>query len=237
MTLRKLFLGLSAGLAVAIASMTAQAQPTTELALGIDRSGSISDDDFDLQLDAYVNVLGSVLPVDGSVAVGVWSFGGDPEPNAVREEFALTTIDSTNISSLTGAIGGITRIDLESTALGPAIETAAAALTGSPNPGAEKLIDVSTDGQGNQGIDEDTAADNAIGAGVDQVNCLGVGTGADCGFVPTGSLTFTADSFGDFEAALDQKIRTETGQVPVPAPLLLFGAGLLALGFARGRRT
>lgn len=223
-----------AALCLLLVGTSAQAVPTTELALGIDRSGSISSTDFALQRDAYANVLAdtSVLPQDGSVAIGVWSFGA-----TVIEHFSLAAIDGSNIGSLITAINNMTQVNSGATALGPAIEAATAALTGSGNDGATKLIDVSTDGFGNTGTDQVTAANNAIAAGVDQVNCLGVGSGANCNFeAGAGSFSVTVSSFGDFEAALEDKIRRETGQVPAPATLALFGLGLLVVGAANGRR-
>lgn len=222
-----------AALCLLFVGTSAQAVPTTELALGIDRSGSISSTEFALQRDAYASVLAdpNVLPQDGSVAIGVWSFGV-----TVFEHFALAAIDGSNIASLITAINGMTQFNSGGTALGPAIESATTALTNSGNAGAKKVIDISTDGSGNSGTNQVTAANNAIAAGVDQVNCLGVGSGANCNFAAgTGSFSVTVSSFGDFEQALRSKILRETGQVPAPATLALFGLGLLVVGAVSGR--
>ncbi len=75
------------------------------LALGIDGSGSISAADYVLQRDAYVNALTSLLPADGSVAVGVWQFSSN-----VTKEFSFTLIDTeAKKTALLTAIGGMTQ--------------------------------------------------------------------------------------------------------------------------------
>jgi hypothetical protein len=65
-----------------------------ELALAIDGSGSIGLADFNLQKNAYASVLNnsSVLPQDGSVAIGVWLFS-----TSVTQVFATAVITGSNI--------------------------------------------------------------------------------------------------------------------------------------------
>ncbi|MGA7800684.1 MAG: DUF1194 domain-containing protein [Gammaproteobacteria bacterium] len=217
-------------------AMQVQAVPvTTELGLAIDRSGSISGSNFILQRDAYANVLNnaSVLPQDGSVAIGVWSFGA-----TVIEEFPLTQIDGTSIASLIAAINGMTQVNSGATALGPAIGAATTSLVNYIATGSRQVIDVSTDGFGNTGTDQVTAANAAIAAGIDQVNCLGVGSGANCNFATgTDSFSVQVSSFSDFQVALERKILRETQQIPEPTTLMLMGAAALGLGFSRRRRA
>ncbi len=76
------------------------------LALVLDESGSISDANWDLQQDAYASVLGSALiPIDGSLVVGVWKFD-----DSVEEVFAMTLIDSqADKDALVAAINGMTQ--------------------------------------------------------------------------------------------------------------------------------
>lgn len=217
-------------------AMQVQAVPvTTELALAIDRSGSISSSNFALQRNAYASVLNdpNILPQDGSVAIGVWSFGA-----TVIQHFAMTQIDSTNIASLIAAINGMTQVNSGATALGPAIQSATTGLVNYIVAGSRQVIDVSTDGFGNTGVSQTSAADAAIAAGVDQVNCLGVGGGANCNFVRgTGAFAVTVSSFADFQTTLERKILRETQQIPEPATLLLMGAAAVAgVGINRRRR-
>lgn len=223
-------LGALAGLGLLCVGTSVQAMPTTELGLGIDGSGSISSSDFDLQIDAYRNVLTdpSVVPQDGSVAIGIWLFSRD-----VDRLFSTTVIDSSksSVSDMDSALAGASKpgglTDIAGT-----IDTAADDLLNNSISSQNQIIDISTDG--NQTVtpgDPDTSASTAVSDGIDQVNCLGIGSGADCSFTAgPGAFSVTADTFGDFEQALSQKIQRETGQVPVPATLALFGLGLLALG-------
>lgn len=218
------------------AVFAASAQAITYLGLGIDRSGSISAGDFALQKGAYAAALGNatVLPQDGSVAIGVWSFG-----ETVIQHFALAPITGANVAALVAAINGMTQVSSGATALGPVIQTMQAALSPFANNANDKTImDISTDGAGNTGINQVTAATAAIAAGIDQINGLGVGGAANLNFVMgVGSFGVQVNDFGDFQAALEQKLRRETGQVPdAGSSLLLMALGLAGLvGFRRLR--
>lgn len=229
---RRLILGAVAAAALLVGTV-ANALPTG-LALGIDGSSSISASNFQLQRDAYASVLGSLVPTDGSVAIGVWQFSSN-----VQQEFALTLIDSqTAKDNLVSAVLGMTQLN-QGTAIGTAIDTAAAALIGYGLSNLDKsLIDISTDGINTVGGSPVTAANNAVAAGIDQVNCLGVGGSANCGFIAgTGSFAVAANSFADFEAALETKIGKEiNGVIPEPGAVSLFGVSALVLGLASRRR-
>jgi len=219
-------------LLVALLALPVCAQAITYLGLGIDRSGSITPADFALQINAYANALGdaSVLPQDGSVAIGVWSFG-----STVVEHFAPTVITAGNVGSLVAAVNGITQFSAGATALGPVIEAMQVSLLGAAGAGDRTVMDISTDGGGNIGINQVTASNNAIAAGIDQINGLGVGGAANLNFVNgAGSFAIQVDSFADFEVALERKIIRETRpRVPdsgSTAMILIGGlVGLVAL--------
>lgn len=227
---RKLLFGTALAGAMAIATPS---QAGIELALVIDGSGSITAADFLLQQQGYINSLNDIYTANpglyGQNAIGVWQFS-----STVQQEFALTVINNAaDLLLLTTAIGNMIQIGTN-TAIGDAITTAAAAIA-ALNFATREIIDVSTDGASNTGEDPVTAATNAVAGGVDQVNCLGVGGAANCGFIAgVGSFSLNAASFADFETAIALKLETEF-RVPEPTTLAIFGLGLLGMGLVRRR--
>ncbi|MFP4183765.1 MAG: DUF1194 domain-containing protein [Halorhodospira sp.] len=213
---------------------SAHAAPITELGLGIDGSGSIDSDDFDLQIDAYRNVLtdSSIVPQDGSIAIGIWMFS-----SSVSSLYSTTVIDSStsSVSDLDDALVDVDQPEGQTDIAG-AISTAADDLLTNGIDSSRQIIDISTDGDQTVSGNPDNAASTAVNDGIEQVNCLGIGTGADCGFTEgAGSFDLTASDFDDFEGSLEGKIVRET-QVPAPATLALFGLGLLTMGAVSARR-
>jgi hypothetical protein len=225
--------------AIGLATPVAAA-PDLELGLGLDESGSIDDDEFKLQLNAYQTVLGdpNVLPRDGSVAVGVWKFDG-----SVENIFDTRTIDSTSdVNDLTANLDPANvQKDDGGTAIDDAIERISTDLTDANGiTSNEQIIDISTDGVDTTFGDPDVAAQDAVDDnGVEQVNCLGVGGNADCGFVAgAGSFSVSASDFNDFERALEDKITKEVnGDVPAPGTVSLLGAALVGAGLVLRRQS
>lgn len=226
----------TAAAAAALAAMPTSAQAANiELALLIDGSGSISGGNFLLQRNAYSNVLSdpTVLPTDGTVAIGVWQFG-----TGVQQVFAMQEITGANFAALIAAISGMTQLG-GSTNIAGAIDTATSAIFAIGGvTSTRQLIDVSTDGQNNIG-NLNTSRTNALNAGIDQINCIGIGVGATCAPVQggTGSFSLQADSFDDFEAALRLKIvREVTGAIPEPSTWAMLILGFGAVGATMRRR-
>ncbi|MCH6259230.1 DUF1194 domain-containing protein [Puniceicoccaceae bacterium K14] len=191
----------------------------TIVGLGIDRSGSINSSDFQLQINAYKSAIAdtSVIPLDSSVAIGVWSFG-----SSVNEHFAPSLIDSNNIGDLLTSFDSIPSGGL--TALGSAIDTISSSILGFAQPGDRTVIDISTDGRDTTGGNPDVSSANAIAAGIDQVNGLGVGLNADLSFIGgVDSFAISVDNFSDFEDAIKRKLRIEAGGSPIvvipPSPI------------------
>jgi len=203
-----------------------------ELALCIDNSGSISVSDFNLQKNGYVNALTTYLPTDGSVAIGVWDF--ESVDHLVFNELVISS--AADKTALINAIAGISYIG-GNTALGDSITDAYRRLVQSDIVGARKVIDVSTDGLGNVGVDQVTARNSALAGGIDQINGLLIGAGASGTFVGgTDSFSIAVSSFTDFNNAIQKKLQTEIQGVPdAGSSLALLGFGLVIVAGVKRR--
>lgn len=235
-SLKKFVVGAATALGILSGATAANAASINVLYLSIDGSGSINNTNFDLQKNAYISVLNSLIPTDGSIAIGINQFGAN-----VEEVFALTLIDSQAAhDAMMAAITGMTRVaNTGATNTNGALIMARDAIAGSAfactTADVNCVVDVSTDGAWNQGGDPAAVVAELLNTYGTVVNCLAVGPSASCDF--ESGFETSAASFADFETALERKILTETGRgVPAPAALLLIGFGLAAMGGARMRK-
>lgn len=213
----------------------ANAATSLELGLAIDASGSIGTANFNLQKNAYINALSdaSILPTDGTVAIGVYRFA-----STVTTIFPMQNITTATLPTLIAALTGMAYTG-GSTNISGAITTAQLDIFGNAIVSARQVIDVSTDGENNIG-NLATARANALTAGIDQINCIGIGSGANCAPVQggTGSFSLAANDFDDFEVALRRKITREVqGSVPEPSTWFMMIAGFGMIGFTMRRRS
>lgn len=260
----------TAGVAAALLGMAAapaKAIPVdVELQLLIDTSGSVSSSEFDQQVGGYVSAFQSTAIHDaiaggdiGSIAVQTifWSSAdqqailqADGTTGSDNDWFELTDPSSSN--SFAGLLDGVSQPFGGGTAPGSAITFGYPLFEDNGFEGTSLVMDVSGDGEENQGVDTDDASDAAIAAGIDRIN--GIPIGAEEGdalytFYNTAvrdgpdSFVIAAADFTAFESAIATKLRTEiTGEpanpIPLPASafLLLAGAGGLGALRLRGRR-
>jgi hypothetical protein len=226
---------LSTVAAFGLAATSANAA-TLELGLAIDGSGSMSVAEFNLQRDAYISVLSdlSVLPRDGTTAIGIKVFS-----STVINVFTMAEITAANHGALIAALTAMTRPG-GSTSISGAINDFTTEIFGNSISSSRQIIDVSTDGVNNVG-NLNTARTNALAAGIDQINCIGIGPGANCAPViaGTGSFGLNATTFDDFRVALRRKILIEVRGVPEPGTwmMMIFGFGLAGTALRRQRRN
>lgn len=231
-SLKKTIIGAVAALGM-MAGSAANAGPVTNiLYLSIDESGSIGSTNFTTQMNAYEAALAAVVPLDGSLAIGVGTFS-----NGVFHEIDIAQINTqADLDALVAAVDSIL-YNGGSTWIGSALQDAAGRISAYASTNSlacgtiNCVIDISTDGSSYQDPVTIATGVGAATAGSITVNCLGIGGSADCSFSTGFSVVDVG--FDELEAALKAKIRRETGQAPAPAALLLIGFGLAGLGFAR----
>ena len=234
------FAGVAAiALGASVCAMPAQAAVNLELGLGIDASSSMSSSQFNLQRNAYYNVLADpgLIPLDGTVAIGVYRFA-----STVTQIYPITVLNNlTDLNNLRAAILAMGQSgDGSLTNLGGVINEITDDLLGNSITSARQLIDISTDGDATTGPNLNGARTAAVAAGIDAINCIGIGNGANCAAVQgstASSFSMQADSFDDFEDALRAKIVREVhGAVPEPTTWALMIGGFALVGLSMRRR-
>jgi hypothetical protein len=201
-------------------------QPAVELVLAVDASGSVSSEEFDLQIRGLAaafrdpEVLAAIQsagPQGIAVALIQWSSPGQQ----------VVAVDWTLIASRESAelmadkIIAVGRLILGETAIDPAIRFAVAQLQGNAFHGQRQTIDVSGDGATNWGASPDRARDLAVAAGV-IINGLAVaneqpdlgGYYRDHVIGGPGAFVITASDYNDFARAMRMKLIEEISGRP-----------------------
>ncbi len=236
------------GLVVFGATQQAQAVPVDlELQLLVDVSGSVDQSEFALQRDGYAAafrgpaVQNAIFSgAKGAIAVNM-VFWDDAQFVAVP--FTLIN-DAASAEAFATAIDGLADDTFGGTVPSAAINFAYPLFSNNGFEGDRLVIDVSGDGAGSSGATA-AARDAALASGVDALN--GVAIGGSQGLFDwyvaniqggTDSFTLQADTFADFEQAIEDKLVREIigGDVPEPVTAALSLMALTGLGLTATRR-
>lgn len=203
------------------------------LVLAVDASGSISDDDRQLQREGYAEaiesreVVGAVLSgPTRRIAVVMFEWGGPSEQVIV---IGWRIIDGPETAAETAAaIRGAPKNSLGMTSISTALRFAGQLLTSAP-PAERRVIDVSGDGPENWTQAVEVERDRLVADGV-TINGLPILGDSSAGFYKMddyyaahviggdGSFLIPAHGFDDFARAVRAKLMTEVAGTMPPGP-------------------
>ncbi|MEF8756134.1 MAG: DUF1194 domain-containing protein [Accumulibacter sp.] len=242
---------LNKALAVAAVAVSAAYMPAAqatdvalELALLIDVSGSVDASEYALQKGGYVQAFQSagiqnlIENFTGGKGIAVtyieWSSANE-QAQLVGWTHLQTAADA---NAFAAAVNGTARAFSGLTAPGSAINFAAPLFNNSFD--GRQVIDVSGDGEENDGANTATARNNALVGGVNAINGLAIGGAGLIAWYDanikggTNAFVIGVSQFSDFAGAVETKIGREITGAPEPGSLAL--AGLALAGVAGLRR-
>ena len=198
-----------------------------ELVLAVDASGSVSEQEFELQMrglaDAFrdpqvVAAIAGAGPGGIAVALVQWS---SPGQQVVAVDW-LKVSDAASAGALAARIDAAGRLIQGETAIDGALRFSLELLASADFASRRRIIDLSGDGQTNWGPDPDEERDRVVAAGV-TINALAVVNeqphlggyyrkhvigGPDC-------FVMTAADYADFARAIRLKLIREIGNAPI----------------------
>ncbi|MFN4218799.1 MAG: PKD domain-containing protein [Candidatus Bipolaricaulia bacterium] len=232
----------------------AQNNVTVQLVIIMDGSGSISNADFLTMINGIANAISdpAIVPQNGTVEFGLVQFSGNVTDQTTRipgarVEVPMTVITAQSIGEITTNVKAIIKGG-GFTPMVSGIRLAATLITGNKaRPGARQVFNVISDGQPNlpsppsEAVKQTLEArDEAVKAGLDQLDAEGIGTveqepefkdfllqlvwpqpGKIAPPFPPGhqnGFVIIVKTFADLENALRQKLVAAINEPPVADP-------------------
>ena len=250
--MRNLILALTGLIALTTAPPLKAITPVdVELQLLVDISGSIDSREYDLQLQGYQGAFQSdtvqnaiINGTLGQIAVQMIMWSGSSQQQVMVD---WTLIDSVQASNdFADDLAALARPFAGWTAIGSAIEYSYPLFDNNGFDGTSQVIDISGDGTNNQGVSPETAANNAINAGVDTINGIVITTRqrvidqyTDEVVAGDSPFLLAPADFAAFQTSVENKIAAEiagtrpVGAIAIPTPssitLLLVALTILLL--------
>lgn len=207
-----------------------------DLAMCLDASGSVSSANFRLQTDGTAAAIENpeIIPHDGRVRLSVFRFA-----SGTSVELPPTTITSENAAELAEIVRAIPYTG-GGTAIHSCVNVATDHLAAASPVADYQVIDVSTDGGSSYALAMQSS-ERAYSMGVDAINALAVGSGADLNLLndmvfpqPAGGesgFVIAINSYQQYADAIATKVRreTSTADLTVGKPSLTEDGGQVAL--------